>query len=195
MGLGTAVMTIVGNRVGSGNSDQAVRSTWLAFGFSSVLIFMFSTVCLLAPDIALAPFNIHAEEGEWSGIADMVRMLLRFVVVYSFFDAMAVVFSSAIRGAGDTRFSLLFTTISCWTLMVIPTFIALRYLNAGLYAGWFCITLYIIVLGIGFLWRFQHGKWRTMSVLEDGIAGLAAGEPTGEKTLPNDPANNSEMPA
>lgn len=169
MGLGTAVMTIVGKRVGSGKPELAVRTTWTAFWFSAALMLVFALACLLAPRLVLAPFTVHADGGELDGIHDVVIVLLRFVVVYTFFDAMAVVFSSAVRGAGDTRFSLVFTIATCWLLMVIPSYIAFRVFDAGLYAGWCAVTFYIVFLGIGFFWRFQQGKWRTMSILESGL--------------------------
>ena len=50
--------------------------------------------------------------------------LLRFVAVYSFFDAMVVVFSATIRGAGDTRFIMWVSLISSAFLVIIPNYLS-----------------------------------------------------------------------
>ena len=93
-------------------------------------------------------------------------MLLRFVALYSLFDGMAIVYGSAIRGAGDTRFSLLFTLVCGWTLMVLPTYVVWRWYGGSVIASWTACTVYIFVVGIGFLLRFRGGQWKSMRVTE-----------------------------
>jgi MATE family multidrug resistance protein len=93
--------------------------------------------------------------------------LLRFVALYSFFDAMGVVFGHAVRGAGDTRFSFVFIFISAWSIMVMPTLIAQATVGGSLAVAWWSCTSYIMVIGVGFVLRFQTGKWKLMRVIED----------------------------
>ena len=92
--------------------------------------------------------------------------LLRFVAVYSLFDAMAIVFSSATRGAGDTRFALAFTVTAGALLLVLPTYVADWLGNRGLAIPWTAATVFIAVLGLGYLWRFVGGRWKSMRVIE-----------------------------
>jgi MATE family multidrug resistance protein len=96
-------------------------------------------------------------------------MLLRYVAVYAFFDAMIIVFSSAIRGAGDTRFGLWLTLVAAWLVMVVPTWIAIRTDQLTLHVGWLACTGFIVTLGIGFLVRFLGGKWQSMTVIEPDL--------------------------
>ncbi len=35
-----------------------------------------------------------------------------------------------------------------------------------IYWWWYCLTGWILGLSAAYLWRFLHGKWRTMSVIE-----------------------------
>ena len=57
--------------------------------------------------------------------------------------------------------------VTVWLLlMVLPTYLAVRLGYGGLYACWTAATVYILVLGIGFVWRFRAGQWRAMSVIE-----------------------------
>jgi len=58
------------------------------------------------------------------------------------------------------------SVVLSWTLMVIPSYVALTVLHKGLYTVWVFATLYIVVLGIVFLLRFQGGKWKAMRIIE-----------------------------
>jgi MATE family multidrug resistance protein len=166
IGLGTAVSTIVGKRIGEGYPELAVRSTWTAFKVSAAYMLLFVVIFVLLPDVILYPFKKYSDPQDFAALHDTVVELLRFVAVYCFFDAMVIVFSFAIRGAGDTRFALLFSCIIAWTVMVLPTWVSIKWFGGGLHACWWFCTIYIIVLGIGFFARFQAGHWKKMRVIE-----------------------------
>lgn len=166
MGLSTAVMTLVGQRIGERDAELAVRTTWLAFLLSSLYMAIWGCIYLFAPDLILAPYAAFAEIESFERLRPTVTMLLRFIVLYSFFDAMLIVFGAAVRGAGDTRFSLVFSFICAWLLMVLPVYLFMRAGMLTLTIAWSVITGYIFVLGIGFLARFQLGHWKSMSVID-----------------------------
>ncbi len=166
LGLGTAVSTLVGHRIGEGRPEFAVRTTWTAFKLSAVYMLTFAAIYVLLPELILRPYFADSSEADSAPVRAQVIELLRFVAVYSFFDAMGIVFGFAIRGAGDTRFALVFSCLSAWTLMVLPTVISVNWFGGGLRECWWFCTIYIIVLGCGFLARFLAGHWKSMRVIE-----------------------------
>ena len=166
LGMGTAVMTLVGRRVGEGQPELAVRTTWTAFGLASVYMLFCASMFLFASDLILRPYAVKADPAQFALIRSHVVVLLRFIAVYAFFDAMIIVFSSAVRGAGDTRFALVLTFVAAWIVMVLPTWIAIRTDRLTLHVGWTACTGFIVVMGLGFLWRFLGGQWKSMTVIE-----------------------------
>jgi len=118
-------------------------------------------------------------------VRDLAVILLRYVAVYAFFDAIIIVFSSAIRGAGDTRFGLWLTLVAAWLVMVLPTWILVRYDLLTLHTGWIACTGFIVLLALGFLWRFLDGKWQSMTVLEPDL--LPATESLAPEPAPKPP--------
>ena len=108
----------------------------------------------------------------------LVPVLLRFVAVYSLFDSMNLVFSFALRGAGDTRFVTVLSLALAWPLMVVPTWAAWHY-GWGLYWAWTFASAYVIALGFTFLLRFRVGKWKSMRVIES--APVVSDEDQGSK--------------
>ncbi len=184
LGLGTAVTVLVGHRIGEGRPELAVRTTWLAFGLASGYTLMFCGVYLLLPDLILKPYGL-ADRPE---LRALVVSLLRFVAFYSFFDSMLVVFNSAIRGAGDTRFAMTFSFSMGLLLLVLPTYVAATVFGTdGFTAAWYAVTLYITVLGLGFMARFQQGRWKSMRVIERTAADVG--------TLPAEAATEGAVSA
>lgn len=169
-GLGTAVMTVVGRKMGEGRPDLASKSTVCGFWVASCYMGVFIALYLLAPRLMLMPYAASSDATEFADVEQLVVMLLRFVALYSYFDAMVIVFGSAIRGAGDSQFSLWWSFGTGWTLMVLPCWLLVR-ADASLASCWWTVSAFIMVQGIGFLLRFLGGRWRTMSVIErDAVA-------------------------
>ncbi|MFQ5730681.1 MAG: MATE family efflux transporter [Planctomycetaceae bacterium] len=188
IGFGTAVMTLVGRRIGEGRPQLAVRTTWQAFGLCSAYMLTFVAIYLFLPDVILYPYSLDAKPSEFAEIRPLVVRLLRFVAIYSFFDGMLIVFSSAVRGAGDTRFSMIFTLFAGWSLMVLPTWIVWTYFTPNLFAAWTAVSVYITVAGFGFLIRFQAGRWKTMRVIEPVDAEPSTDDAPVSETVPANPA-------
>ena len=166
IGLGTAIMTLVGRRVGEGRPGLAVRTTWLAFKLSSAYMICFAVAYLFLPHLLIAPYAAYSDPVAFERIGELVVLFLRFAAVFAFFDAMLIVFSSAVQGAGDTRFCLVFTFVVSLLVMVLPTWLALRYADQKVLACWSACTVFIVVMGIGFLLRFRSGRWKSMRVIE-----------------------------
>jgi MATE family multidrug resistance protein len=86
--------------------------------------------------------------------------------VFCFFDALNLIFSAAIKGAGDTRFIMWTIAALSLGVMILPTYIAVQILGAGIYTAWTLATLYVCALGLAFLLRYRQGKWKKMRVIE-----------------------------
>lgn len=165
LGMGTAVLTLVGRRVGEQQPELARHTVSNAMAISGTYMIAFAAIYLTFPEMLLAPLLQGEEQAMFSEIRPIVIELLKFVAVYTLFDAMAIVFGSAIRGAGETRFSMIFTVTASWCLMVLPTLWAISN-SKGIYFCWMAATIFIVILGIGFLLRYRQGKWKTMKVIE-----------------------------
>jgi len=168
LGIGTAIATLVGQRIGEGAPELAERTTWKGFAIAGSYTLAFAAIYLLAPNLILLPYEVYSQPEEFATVREYVVTLLQFVAIYAFFDCMAIVFGSAIRGAGDTRFALIFAAITGLGLLVLPTYIYQRYYDGELSSAWWSATIFIIVIGTGFLLRFLGGRWKTMRVIERG---------------------------
>lgn len=166
LGFGTAVQTLVGHHIGARLPDCAVRTTRNAAVMGIVWTGAGALLLVGFPEFALRPFLLFADAGQ-SGVSvravlPLAANLLMFVAVYSVFDSLAVVFASALRGAGDTLFPMLLMTCSGWLIMTLPAWLIARQEDATVQMLWMTCTAHIMVMGISMPLRFYTGRWRSI---------------------------------
>ena len=173
LGVGIAVSAMVGQQLGRDRPDLAARAAWTAFWMALGYMGSIAVAYVAVPDLFLLGHAWGTDPWRFAVIRKTTVVLLRFVAAYCLFDAMSVVFASAIKGAGDTRFVLVTAAIMA-PLPVLASWLGIRYLDWHLLACWTAITVWISAVGIVYLARFLQGRWRQMRVIEPG---LPDGEP------------------
>ncbi len=167
LGIGQAVAVLVGQRLGQDRPDLAERSTWAGVKLTGAWMAVMAVVYVALPNVLASFFRpaSAAGEGDWLPVAALVPVLLRFTALYSLFDGMNLIFSSALKGAGDTRFVSVVLLVLSWPTMVLPTWLAQRE-GWGILWAWAFASAYIIGLAMVFLMRFRGGRWKSMRVIE-----------------------------
>lgn len=160
LGMGIAVSMCVGKNIGAKEPEKARYAANSAVQVGTLYMTLCSLLYVTIPYFFIAPFDASAETER------VTVILLKFVAVYALFDTCSILYSSAVKGAGDTHFVMKITTLLSIFVLVIPTFIAVEFFNSSLYFPWAFCSLFVIILGITFLLRFSSGKWKTMSVIE-----------------------------
>ena len=166
IGFGMAVSVLVGQYLGKDRPDLAQRSVYSSFHLTFLYMASVAAAYLFVPNIFINPFASQADPASFAAIRKTTLILLRFVAIYSLFDALNIVFASAIKGAGDTRFVMFMIAIVSSLALVVPSYIALVLLHAGIYTAWTIASVYVSILGLVFLFRFLGGKWKSMRVIE-----------------------------
>ncbi|MDA1230554.1 MAG: MATE family efflux transporter [Planctomycetota bacterium] len=171
LGFGTAIQTVVGHNIGAGRIDAARVTTRNAAMMGVAWTGVMGIILVLFPELMLRPFFLFADPSMSGGaniasLAKTAAYLLNFVAAYSIFDALAVVYSSALRGAGDTVFPMLITLFSSWLVMVLPALIIIRSDQASIPALWLTCTAHISFSGICMLIRYLSGRWQKIHLTE-----------------------------
>ncbi len=167
MGFSMGVSTLTGQALGRNRPEDTVAaarsSTHLLLGY----ILLLDMVFIFAPQQVLSIFM--ASEMDTPAGREIMRMgviLLRFVAVYVCVDALYMVYSGVLKGAGDTRFLMIAIGSLSLVCMILPVYIGVIWLKAGLYFAWGCVVLFIGALFLMSWGRYLGGKWKTMRVIE-----------------------------
>ncbi|MCG8570091.1 MAG: MATE family efflux transporter, partial [Spirochaetes bacterium] len=166
IGAGIAVSMLVGQNIGKNDIKMAERCVFSGFQMTFCYMALFSLVFFLFPEVFIYPFAVNADSELFAPIYKISLVLLRFVAIYCMFDTLNIIFASAIKGAGDTRFVMNLSVFLSLGLLVTPTFLAITVFRANVYVAWVICTIYIITLGMVFLSRYLVGKWKKMKVIE-----------------------------
>jgi MATE family multidrug resistance protein len=159
--------TLVGQAVGRGCPEEGVYSTTSALHITLAYMMLIAAIFVFLPEPLLNLFKADQYSPEkYADIMDLGVILMRFVAVFCFFDALNLIYSGAIKGAGDTRFIM--WTIAALSLggMIIPVYLAVEVIGAGIYIAWTLATFYASALGLAFMLRYRQGKWKKMRVIE-----------------------------
>ncbi len=167
IGMHIGNSTLVGQAVGRSSPEEGAYATTSALHLVILYMALIAAVYLVLPETILGlfrPDDIGAEKFE-----QMLKLgvnLLRFVAVYCFFDGLNLIYSGALKGAGDTRFIMKAICVLSPTVLIIPIYIAVEVFNTSLYLTWLILTIYICALGITFWQRYKSGQWKRMRVIE-----------------------------
>ncbi len=167
LGFGIAVSVLVGQHLGENNPELAERSVYSGFHITFLYMGSIALCYFFLPELFLWPYSLQSDPAAFEPIRQLTAILLRFVAVYSLFDAMTIIFASAVKGAGDTRFAMYAILVISWIIFILPSYLALVVFKQNVYVGWSIASSYIITLGLTFLFRFLQGKWKTMRVIEE----------------------------
>ena len=167
--IGTAAMSLVGQNLGARRPHEAAKAGWMAFALGcGVMTLMGATFYTLAPQM----FMVFTKDRAIIAAGVPVLRLIAFAMPPL---SSAIVFTYALRGAGDTRVPVLFTWVGFFAVRIpLAYWLALEsfYLgsfkfegwNMGLYGCWLAMSADLVIRGVFFMARFIHGAWQRQKV-------------------------------
>ncbi len=161
-GISAAVTALAGRYIGRGMPDVAAARTALGFRVAAVYMLACGVMFFVFRHQLMSIFTDDPEVLRWGA------MLLVFVAVFQVFDAMYIVYSGALRGAGDTLVPAIVTATACWAMVVGLAYAVAKWMPwAGILGPWTVATAYGMLLGVYMLVRFKRGAWRSIRIDRD----------------------------
>ncbi|WP_153555598.1 MATE family efflux transporter [Roseimaritima sediminicola] len=164
VGLSVAASVLVGRHLTESGPELAQRVVRSALVVALIYSAAWAGLYLFAPDTLLSLYRMADLGDDSQQSLQLARGLLGFVAMYVLFDAIQLILAGALRGAGDTWFVLLGTTVCSAAALTIghvfePPSEALRW-------WWWMITAWIWMLAVAMMLRFLQGRWRTIDMID-----------------------------
>jgi putative MATE family efflux protein len=170
-----AAATLAGQYLGAGDSQRATRSVVMACLVGGAVMALAGAVFYLRA-VTLVEFfldpEIHSQE-----VVALAARLLRIIAYAMPALAVTMVITGALRGAGDTRFPLLFTLLGFLalriplatylaheSLMIPGVDVAIEGLALGVVGAWYAMAIDVVFRCVLFIGRFMHGGWQRVEV-------------------------------
>lgn len=158
MGFSVAAATLVGQSLGKKDPDTAKTYGWVSYGIST--LFMIVIAAIFA---GFAPFFVGLFTDD-PVVAGFAVSALRIVALVQPFLASTMVITSALQGAGDTKFPMFSTLIGIWTVRVVGIYVLGLVMGLGIIGVWISVSLDITIRGIILMLRFKRGKWTNIKL-------------------------------
>ena len=157
-GFALAATTLVGQRLGAGDSEGAEQRGYTAYRLAATLMGSVGILFLLFPAQIVGFFTNDPE------IIEIGTMPLRMVGLIQPVLAATMVFPGGLRGAGDTRFPMIVTGSSIWLVRLPLAYLLAIVLDWGLTGAWAALALDLCMRGLINFLRFRGGRWKTVQV-------------------------------
>lgn len=158
MGFGVAATTLVGQGLGARKPKFAEASAYQTFRMASLVMGSMGIAFVLWPE-AICRFFIDDAE-----VVALGASVLRIVGLAQPGLALTMVTAGALRGAGDTRWTLAITMFGIWLVRVPVAYLLVVWLNWGLVGAWIAMSVDLWVRGLSMLMRFRSGGWKRIVV-------------------------------
>jgi len=165
VGIGTAASILVGQYQGRGDSTTAARAGWTALKVGWWYMSIIALTFLLFPHGYFLLFTGHGGSIQLEDVLPEGRWMLVMMAAWGMADAANVIISGGLRGAGDTRFVMLFSFAIGWLLWLGGEALLLLVFHSGMLAAWLWLVAYVFILAVGFFWRFRSGLWKSIDLL------------------------------
>jgi MATE family multidrug resistance protein len=169
-GISSAGTTLVGQSIGAGDRDWAMR-----VGSRVILLtalFMGGIGLLLAVSGPwVLPLFTGSHDADAAAAVSLGMQLLWFAAAYQFFDGLNMGSGMCLRGAGDARVPVAMVLPMSWLIFVplahILTFAPgqgwfnfLPALGWGAVGGWIAVVIYVMLLGTVLYIRWRSRAWQ-----------------------------------
>ena len=165
IGLGLAALTLVGKYIGMKKPDIAVRVTYNAAKLAGVYALGLGVLFVTVPGLFINIFG-SGHSAEYAEILARSLPLMKVLAVFIFFDAVAIIFADALRGAGDTLFQMVGASAAAWLLFVPGVWFIVHREGGELVHAWAWGGFYVFLLSVFFMLRFRSGLWRKIDILK-----------------------------
>jgi len=152
--LSVAIVTVVGQCIGSKNIQDARKFIRSFLGLSFVLFVLLAGIILPLFPLLM---KLYAVPGE------IVSAIFMLVVLISIAQPLVWAFSfilpSALRAAGDSKFTSFSSLLTMWLFRIIMGYGLGITFGMGIMGFWIAMVAEWVVRGLIFWWRFRGDKW------------------------------------
>jgi len=164
IGVEIGVTSLVGRYMGAKKPEIAHKSTMSGLKLGSMYSAIIFVIFVFFTETLVSLFEPSEASEIYVSAVPLAVTMLRIACLYVLSEAAIVTFVGALRGAGDTFWSMCLT-VSLHISIVIVQLICLYILKFSIIQTWTAIV-FVFLIGTSFIYRrYAKGKWRNISVV------------------------------
>ncbi len=164
IGIEIGITSLVGRYMGAQKVHLAERSTFSAIKVGLIFSTFTMLVFMLIPELLVSVFKPENADSIFQQAAPISVSLIRVASLYVLSEAVMISFVGALRGAGDTYFTM-FASIGVHWLFVGILYLSLNVFHISVPTSWFFIAVFYLAFCGVLYWRFKGGKWKNIHII------------------------------
>lgn len=164
LGIEIAVTSLVGRYMGAQRPQVAHRAALSAIKtgllYSAVILVLFVTI----PEVLVRVFHPEVPSEAFEQAIPLAKNMIRIAAIYVLAQACMVAMIGALRGAGDTFYTMLLSVSASWTF-VPAVYLTLYVFHLNVFWAWLSIVVVYMIFFIFIYRRFSAGKWKKLNVI------------------------------
>jgi MATE family multidrug resistance protein len=157
-GFALAATTLVGQSLGAKDPEGAQQRGYLAYQMGAILMAVIGLGFVLFPASIVGFFTNDPQ------VIAVGILPLRAVGLVQPLLAASMIFSGALRGAGDTRYPMVVTGLTIWLIRLPFAYLFALVFGWGLAGAWSAMACDMSVRGLLNFLRYRAGRWKTLRV-------------------------------
>lgn len=158
LGFSRAATTLVSAYMGAKNLKNARKSVYIATFLALSIMLPVAITFVAMPELYLRIFTNDKI------LIIIGKKILLIAAIYEVVDAVGLVYSGGLIGAGDTKFTMWVIMASAWGLFLPATYILGIIFEMGIVGAWIAMAMYIFIFGIMVFIRFSGKKWEEIKI-------------------------------
>lgn len=164
VGIEIGVMSLVGKYMGRKDIALAEKSAISGVKVGSVYSLFCMILFLAIPYILVDVFAPDIITPQYEEARPLAAIMLRIASVYVIAEALMMALIGALRGAGDTLWTMR-TAVAVHWILVVVLYLMLNIFKMDVINTWSVVVGIFFIFIFLFYLRFKSGKWKTISVI------------------------------
>lgn len=166
-GFALGASTLVAQAIGRGDfaAAEADARRTITLGVAFVAVLSIAVLVFARPILSLfVPADVASSQEALGRFYSLGFTLFVLMATWQIFDAADVIVSGALKGAGDTKFVMVWMLVGAFAIWMPLVFLVRRCQNT-MPALWITMIVYVVILCVGSVIRWRKGRWRTIKVV------------------------------
>ena len=169
VGIEIAVTSLVGRYMGAQRIGVATKVAASAFKtgimYSAIILVFF----VFFPQQLVGVFKPMQANAIYEQAVPTAVFMLRVAALYVLIEAAIATCIGVLRGAGDTRWSMIASVILHY-IMAGGLYLVLKVFNLSAQVGWVMVVIVFMLFSVVFYLRYRGGKWKKIRLVEKNVS-------------------------
>ena len=161
LGWAAAASTLVGQNLGAGQRERAIRASWIAVGLNAATMLLFAAVYVLFAEPLIRFLGSESRAPDFEAVVRIGKTFLTVSSAGYAYVAIGIVLSQAMAGAGHTKPSFVIELLGYAVLGYPLAWIVAEHAPAlgGIRALWLAVLATHLAVAVAYVVWFRRGRW------------------------------------